>query len=86
MGFGGEVHRRGRLCEKPPPVALSFGTFLGETRKVHELVKLKFDTYTERAQWSFVDLRTEERIARGGIPTYAEREPATNRAGPMVFR
>ena len=48
--------------------------------------KLKFDTYTERAQWPFVDLRTEERIARGGIPTYAERKLASSRAGPMVFR
>ena len=32
-GLGGVVHRRGRLCEKPPPMAASFGSFLADARK-----------------------------------------------------
>ena len=31
--FGGVVHRRGRLCKKPPPMSASFRPFLAETRK-----------------------------------------------------
>ena len=34
---GGVVHRRGRLCKKPPPMAASFRSFLADTRKEHSL-------------------------------------------------
>ena len=36
LSLGGEVHRRGRLCEKPPPMTASFGSFLAGTRKEHD--------------------------------------------------
>ena len=32
--FGGVVHRRGRLCKKPPPVLISLVTFLFSDKKV----------------------------------------------------